>query len=213
MPRDTWHHAQGKYSRGLRTTRLRIVAAVVILGCVLSLSLGYGLAQTLAPPVPPKPFSEYGVVRIYASTPFNGRAQITITSREAAPFFVSGLTLFLSVPATSNIILNTINIDNAGAILLSGSGSSPSAQVVVVASGLTYGDIVQSMPSYLSFLMMRDPLGNNAIVANGGSCGSGSCGIVITLGFMAGGYGGSTAVTAIATVVAPSDTIVTMTIA
>jgi hypothetical protein len=65
------------------------------------------------------------------------------------------------------------------------------------------------MPSYLSFLMMKDPLGNNAIVANGGSNG----GIVITIGFMTGGYGASTSLLAIATVVAPSDTIVTMTIA
>jgi hypothetical protein len=108
--------------------------------------------------------------------------------------------------------MNTINIDNTGAIQLSGSGSAPSSQIVVVPSGLTYGDVVQSMPSYLSFLMMKDPLSNNAIVANGGSCGNTSCGIVITIGFMTGGYGGSTTILAVATVVAPSDTLVTMTI-
>lgn len=167
------------------------------------------MGQSLPTPGPPKAFSQYGIVRIYASITFTGRAQITITSREAAPFFVSALTLFLSLPTTSNIIMNTINIDSTGAIQLSGSGSAPSSQVVVVPSGLTYGDIVQSMPTYLSFLMMKDPLGNNAIVANGGSTG----GIVITLGFMTGGYGASTTITATATVVAPSDTVVTMTIA
>ena len=170
------------------------------------------LGQTLPTPGPPKALTQYGVVRLYASTTFNGRAQITITSREAAPFFVSGLTLFLSLPVTSNIIMNTINIDNTGAIQLSGSGSAPSSQIVVVPSGLTYGDVVQSMPSYLSFLMMKDPLSNNAIVANGGSCGNASCGIAITIGFMTGGYGGSTTILAVATVVAPSDTLVTMTI-
>ena len=155
------------------------------------------------------------MVRIYSSVTFNGRAQITITSGQAAPFFVSALTLFLSSPTTSNIVLTTINIDNTGAIQLSGSGSAPSTQVVVVPSGLTYGDIVQSMPNYLSFLMMKDPLGNNAIVANGGSgsdsCGSVSCGIVITIGFMTGGLGAQTTILAIATVVAPTSTTVTMT--
>jgi hypothetical protein len=138
---------------------------------------------------------------------FTGRAQLTITSREAVPFFVSGLTLFLSAPSTASIVLNAINIDSAGTIQLSASGAAPSAQVIVVPSGLTYGDVVQSMPSYLSFLMMKDPLGNNAIVANGGSGG----GVVITLAFMAGGgYGATTTITAIATVVAPSDTILSM---
>jgi hypothetical protein len=203
---------QKEKGRGLPTTRLRIAAAVVILGCTLSLSLGYALAQTSPTPSPPKALSLYGVARIYASVTFTGHAQITITSLEAAPFFVSGLTLFLSLPTTSNIVLTTINIDNTGAIQLSASGSAPSSQIVIVPSGLTYGDIVQSMPSYLSFLMMKDPLGNNAIVANGGSCGNGSCGIVITLGFMAGGYGASTTLLVIATVVAPSDTKVAMTI-
>jgi hypothetical protein len=173
------------------------------------MSIGYVLAQTLPTPGPPKPFSQYGVVRIYASVTLTSRAQITIASREAAPFFVSGLTIFLNTPATTNIILNTINIDSMGAIQLSGSGAAPSSQVVIVPSGLTYGDIVQSMPSYLSFLTMKDPLGNNAIVANGGSNG----GIVITIGFMSGGYGATNTLLAVATVVAPSDTIVTMSIA
>jgi hypothetical protein len=80
---------------------------------------------------------------------------------------------------------------------------------VIVPSGLTYGDIVQSMPSYLSFLMMKDPLGNNAIVASGGDSG----GIIISLGYMTGGgLGGSTGMTVIATVVAPTDTTVSMTV-
>ena len=193
---------------GLSTTRLGIAAAVVILACALSISLSYVTAQTLPTPGPPKLFSQYGVVRLYASMTFSGRAQITITSREAAPFYVSALTLFLTVAATSNIVINTINIDSTGPIQLSASGTAASSQVVVVPSGSMYGDIVQSMPNYLSFLMMKDPLENNAIVADGGTSG----GIVITLGFMTGSYGSSTPLLAVATVVAPSDTIVTMTI-
>jgi len=206
---STQFHGKEKTGRGLRTTRFRIAAAVVILVSVLSISLGYAVAVTLPPSGRPKPLSQYGVARLYATLTFNGRAQITITGPEAAPFFVSSLTVFLDLPATSAITMNTINVDSTGAIQLSGSGSAPSSQIVVVPSGLTYGDIVQSMPSYLSFLMMKDPLGNNAIVASGGDGG----GIIISLGYMTGGgLGGSAGMTVIATVVAPTDTTVTMTV-
>jgi len=187
-------------------TRLRIGAAIVILACALSLSLGHVLAGSLGPSSPPKGLSQYGVVRLYATTTFNGHARIILTAGEAAPFFVSGLTLLLDVPASANIILSAISIDGIGNIQLSNSGSTPSSQVVVVTSGLTYGDIVQSMPAYLSFLMMKDPLGNTAIVANGGSNG----GIVITITFAGGGLISSAGLTAIATVVAPVDTTVTL---
>ena len=156
------------------------------------------------------PLSQYGVVRVYGSITFNGRAQVTIAGSVPGPFFVSALTLFLNVPATANIVLNTINIDSVGSIQLSASGTAAASQVVVVASGSLYGDVVQSIPSYLSFLIMKDPLANNAIVADGGSGG----GIVITITYMTGtAYGSSVALTAIATVVAPSDMTIAMTIA
>jgi len=194
-------------SRRLRMSRIRFAAVAVVLLSLASIPLGFVLGQALPPPSPPKLLSQYGVVRLYASTTFNGRAQITITSREAAPFFLTALTLFLSQPAGASIVLNTINIDNTGPIQVSGSGTTPSSQVVIVTAGLTYGDVVQSMPSYLSFLIMKDPLGNNAIVANGGNGG-----MVIGVGTMSGSSGAySGPLITIATVVAPSDTIVTMT--
>jgi hypothetical protein len=61
------------------------------------------------------------------------------------------------------------------------------------------------MPSYLSFLMMKDPLGNTAIVANGGKGG-----IVLTIVYAGEGLISSAGLTAIATVVAPVDTTVSM---
>ena len=193
---------------GLRSVRFAAVG-LILLG-ITSISLGFVLGQALPPPSPPKALTVYGVVRIYASTTLSTRVQITITSREAAPFFVSGLTLFLASAATSNIVLNTINIDGMGPIQVSGgAGATPSTQVVVVTAGLTYGDVIQSIPSYLSFLIMKDPLGNNAIVADGGSGG----GVVIGVGIISGGYAGGGTISAVATIVAPSDTIVTMTIA
>jgi len=180
--------------------------ALILLG-ITSITLGFVSGQVPPPPSPPKLLSQYGVVRVYASTSFNTRVQITITSREAAPFFVSGLTLFLSIPASSNIVLSSINVDSMGLIQVSGSGAT-SSQVVIVTSGSTYGDIVQSMPSYLSFLIVKDPLGNNAIIANGG----GSGGVVIAVGILSGAYSGGATLSAVATILAPSDTIVTMTI-
>lgn len=144
------------------------------------------------------------MVRVYASTTFNGNAILTVTSRESAPFFVSRLTLFLASPADSQIVLNTINIDGTGPIQIS--GTTGSSQVVIVAAGLTYGDIVQSMPNYLSFLFVKDPLGNNAIVTNGGT----GLGIAFSIGVTSGASPNGAIMTAIATVVAPTDTIVTL---
>jgi len=181
-----------------------LAAVVVILLCVATGSLSSVLGQSLPPPSPPKALSQYGVARVYASTAFNGRATITITSREAAPFYVVRLTLFLANPAASQIILNSINIDATGAIQIS--GTTGSFQAVIVAAGLTYGDIVQSIPNYLSFLIVKDPLGDDAIVANGGSGG----GIVIGIGVTAGAFANGATITAIATIVAPTDTVVSL---
>ena len=194
-------------SRRLRMKSVQFAGVALILLGIASIPLGFVSGQ-IPPASPPKLLSQYGVVRVYASATLGNRLQITITSREAAPFFVSALTLFLSTPAASNIVLNTINVDGMGAIQVSGVGATSSSQVVVVTSGLTYGDVVQSMPSYLNFLIVKDPLGNNAIVADGGNGG----GVVLGVGIQSGGYGGGATISAVATIVAPSDTIVTMTI-
>ena len=183
---------------------MRIAAAVVVLLCVVTATFGYALGQTFPPPSPPVAFSQYGVVRVYAITAFNGIATLTITSRQSAPFFISSLTLFLSNSLAQQIVLNTVNVDGTGPIqIYSQQGQT---QVIIVPAGLTYGDIVQSIPSYLSFLLVKDPLGNEAIVANGGS----TAGIALGIRTVAGAAPSGATMIAVATVEAPTSTIVTL---
>ncbi len=186
-----------------RRTRIAVLAAAIILVSLASVSW-----YVLAPPPPstnaPMPLSEYGVVRLYASVLFTGTAKITINSQGGlSPFFVSRLTLFLNRPADFDVLLDTINIDGTGPIQVS--SYLPSSKVVVVASGLQVGDIVNSIPNYLSVFIVKDPMGNDALVANGGS------GVVIGIRFSAGGVGLGTTVSAIATIVAPTNATVSMT--
>lgn len=186
-----------------RRTRIAILAAAII-----ALSLGSFRWYVLAQPPPstnaPMPLFKYGVVRLYASVLFTGTARITIDSQGGtSPFFISRLTLFLNRPADFDLLLDTINIDGTGAIQVS--SYLPSSKAVVVASGLQVGDIVSSVPSYLSVFIVKDPMGNDALVANGGS------GVVIGIRFSAGGVGLGTTISAIATIVAPSNSTLSMT--
>lgn len=186
-----------------RRTRVAVLAATIIV-----VSLASVRWYVLAPPPPstnaPTPLSQYGIVRLYASVSFTGTAQITINSQGGlSPFFVVRLTLFLNRPADFDLLLYTINIDGTGAIQVS--NYLPSSKVVIVPSGLQVGDVVSSVPSYLSVFIVKDPMGNDALIANGGS------GVVIGIQFSSGGSGLGTIVSAIATVVAPTNSTVSMT--
>ena len=184
-----------------RRARVAVLAAAIIVVSLASVSW-----YVLAPPPPstnaPMPLSQYGVVRLYASVQFTGTAKITINNQGFTPFFVSRLTLFLSSPADFDVLLDTINIDGTGPIQVS--SFLPSSKVVVVASGLQVGDIVSSIPSYLSVFIVKDPMGNDALIANGGS------GVVIGIRFASGGIALGTTISAIATIVAPTNSTVTM---
>ena len=185
-----------------RRTRIAVLAVAIIVVSLASVSW-----YVLAPPPPsmnfPTPLSGYGVVRVFASVLFTGTAKITVDSQGgSSPFFVSRLTLFLNRPADFDLLLDTINIDGTGPIQVS--SYLPSSKVVVVASGLQVGDIVSSIPSYLGVFIVKDPMGNDALVANGGS------GVVIGVRFSSGGVGLGTTVSAIATIVAPTNSTVTI---
>ena len=189
-----------------RRTRIAALALAIIVVSLASVSW-----YVLAPPPPstnaPMPLSEYGVLRLYASVQFTGNARITINSQGGlSPFFVSRLTLFLDRPADVDILLDSINIDGTGLLQVS-SSYLPSSKVVVVASGLQVGDVVTSIPSYLSMFIVKDPMGNDALAANGGS------GVIIGLRFSAGGAAvlGPTNISVIATIVAPTNSTVSMT--
>jgi hypothetical protein len=63
------------------------------------------------------------------------------------------------------------------------------------------------MPGFLSFLIVKDPMGNDAIVANSGDGG----GLVVGIKFMTGAYNLGTTITSVATIVAPANATVSMT--
>lgn len=113
--------------------------------------------------------------------------------------------MFLNRPADTDILLDTINVDGTGAIQVSGYVSA--SKVVVVSAGLSFGDVVGSLPNSLSMLLVKDPMGNDAIVASGGD----DSGVIIGIRFMSGAYGTGTTISAIATIVAPSNSTVNMT--
>ncbi len=187
-----------------RRTKVRLVIVSVILVSLASISLRYVLAPPPQVPGAPMPLTQYGVVRVYASIQFTGTAKILITSQGSSPFFVSRLTLFLNRPADFDILLDSIGIDQIGTIQIS--GFLASSKVVVVPAGLTVGEVVTAIPSFLSFLMVQDSMGNDAIVANSGDGG----GLVVGVRFMSGAYNAGTVITAVATVVAPANATVTM---
>ena len=186
-----------------RRTRVAILAAAIILIGLASISLSYVLAPPPSTDVP-MPLSQYGIVRVYASTQFLGNSKITITSQGAGPFFVSRLVFTLNRAADFDILLDTISIDGTGVMQIT--GFSTSSKVVVVPAGLMVGDVISAIPPYLNFLLVKDPMGNDALVANGGSEG-----VTIGVRFMSGAYNVGTTVSAIATVLAPSNSTVTMT--
>ncbi len=189
-----------------RRSKIGVLVAAIILVALTSISLRYVLAPPPQGPGAPMPLTQYGVVRVYASIQFAGTAKILITSQGSSPFFVSRLTLFLNRAADSDILLDSISIDQMGTIQIS--GFLASSKVVVVPAGLTVGEVVTAMPNFLSFLVIKDPMGNDAIVANSGDGG----GLVVGVRFLSGAYGAGTVITAVATVVAPSNSTVSMTI-
>ncbi len=186
-----------------RRTRIAILAAAIILIGLTSISLSYVLAPPPSTDVP-MPLSQYGIVRVYASTQFLGNSKITITSQGTGPFFITRIVLVLNRAADFDILLDTINIDGTGVMQIT--GFSTSSKVVVVPAGLMVGDVISAIPPYLNFLLVKDPMGNDALIANGGSNG-----VTIGVRFMSGAYNVGTTVSAIATVLAPSNSTVTMT--
>ena len=187
-----------------RRTKVAILAAAIILIGLTSISLSY----VLAPPPStnaPMPLSQYGIVRVYASIQFLGTTKITITSQGAtSPFFVTRLVLTLNTAADFDILLDNIKVDGTGVIQIT--GLSTASKVVVVPAGLIVGEVISSIPPYLNFLLVKDPMGNDALVADGGSDG-----VTFGVRFMSGAYNTGTTVSAIATVLAPSNSTVTMT--
>ena len=168
------------------------------------------LAVVSAVPPPsnlPIPVSSYGVVAVYSSeqTQSNiGTVKINVVSNGGGAFFVVKLLVFLNLPQQSDLTLSTISIDSFYTITLSQYYSPQSPKIVVIPSGFTMGDIVSTLPSYLQGMLVKDPLGNQAIVLNGGA----GNGLAVSLTFTQPGTSG--AVGAEAVVTAPTNDTITV---
>jgi hypothetical protein len=112
----------------------------------------------------------YGLTTVYASQGKTSIGVITIkvTSDGYGPFFVEKLLIFMNTPAQSNLILANMAIDGLWTITFSQYAQLGVPTVVIIASGSTIGEVVNSLPNYLASLEVKDPLGNPAIVLSGG---------------------------------------------
>jgi len=190
-----------------RRSRILMSGAALILLSLAAVSLQYVLAPPESSGVPVR-LSDFGVVRVYASLQFPGNVKISIVATGTGPLFISKILVIMNRPADTDIVLESISIDGTSPIPVS-SGFSGANRVVVVAAGSIVGEVVGSLPEYLSILLTRDPLGNDAI---GASCGEGS-GLLLGLRYYSGAYYPGTTIFAIASVAAPANVTVTMTMA
>lgn len=154
-------------------------AAVVLLGAlllapsVLQLPFVSGAPPSNGQPIP---ITGYGLVTVSTGPQKNygSTININILSNGFGAFFVSKLTLFLNTPAGSDLLLTQIQIDQITGsnsfIYLSQSGSP---RVVVLPAGYLVGEVTSVICTLtspnLSFLCVKDPWGNLAIVVSGGS--------------------------------------------
>jgi hypothetical protein len=186
--------------------RIRIVVAAMAL-VLVSLAI-VGPQYVRAPPpssTTPYPLSGYGVARISVTGTLQGTTSFAIHSDGSETFFVVRVLIILNKPADSDIVLDSINIDGTGIVQVS--GYSAATKVVIVSAGNVVGELITSMPTQLAFLLVKEPLGNTGIAANGGD----QNGFSFALRYWSSAYYPGTTITAIALVTAPINSTITMT--
>lgn len=194
------HHIE---FRSLRTSTVTVALALMLIGLSI-------LAVVAALPPPsnlPIPVSSYGVVAVYASEATQatiGTVKINVASNGYGVFFVVKLLVFLNIAQQSDLTLSTISIDSFYTITLSQFYAPQSPKIVVIPSGFTMGDVVTSLPSYLTGMLVKDPMGNMAIAVNGGA----GNGLAVSLTFETVGISGPVGAEAIVT--APSNDTITV---
>lgn len=157
-----------------------------------------------APPSgPPVATSAYGIITVFNSSNFSGgTVTVSISTDSSGPFYVEKVIIFLNAAVQGDILLSSISIDGVYVFNFNNYLQQPT-RVVVVPSGSTLGDIISSVPSYMSTLLTKDPMGNMAMFASGATSGL-SFGLTSSNGFVA------TTFSALALVVAPTSTTVTI---
>jgi hypothetical protein len=148
-------------------------------------------------------FSSYGVARVSTQANFLGLSRITITTTGSDPFFIVRVFVELSIPYDVDIILDSIVMDG---VTISVS-NSVTGTVVVVPAKAVVAEITSCLPSGLNMLLVKEPMGNNAIAASGGEAG----GVIFTLKQGPGPLGPGPLVYVTALVTAPASETVSIT--
>jgi hypothetical protein len=165
------------------------------------------LSQVFAsvPPNSPQPISSYGVIALHQSVAFSGGAvNIHVSTSGAALFYVEKILLLMDPATQVDIVLDNISVDG---VYVYSFTSNPTAQrVTIVPSGSTMGDVITQLPEYLTPLIAKDPMGNNAAFATGGTTNGLSVGVRYSSLVMGGN------VLIMTLVVAPTSCTVTLTI-
>ena len=187
----------------------RTVALFVTIISLLTLAV----VQASPPPSSlPIPFSNYGVVAVFSSELSSGSGSIStvkLTSNGGGVFFVVKLLILMPVAQESDLYLYSVSVDGFYSINFNQYNLEP--RIVVVAAGSTIGDVVsslqtsqQNMGTALNLLLLKDPLGNEGIVVNGGP----GNGLTVGLTFASETVGAQIAAEAIVT--APSNNTITI---
>jgi len=148
----------------------------------------------------PIQLSTYGVLTLSESATVNGQIKIQISTTGAGPCFLIRLLAMLEAPVDSDIVLDSIILGSHNIVQIGGTSVGP--KIVVIAAGTTVGDVVTDLPSFLNFLIVKDPTGNNAVFV--------SSGIAFVLRFSSLTYTSGADVTVLALVTAPTTDTVTL---
>jgi predicted small integral membrane protein len=180
-------------------------AAVILLTVMLTFVTAPAPPSTPPSSNTPVSLTNYGVTDVYGAVQMSGgTTNIQIyTVGNNAPFFVEKILLMLQTPGQSDIVLQTVTINGVQSWSYATYNNQP--RVTLVPQGTTMGDIISSLPSSLSLLMVKDPLGNQALFGSGETSG-----LTFGIGYSTPLVGGGVSVLAL--VVAPSNSTVTLNI-
>jgi len=181
--------------------------AALLCKASLALIIVASMVSIVFAPAPPSgqpvATTSYGLITVFNSSNFaGGTVTVRISTDSSGPFYVEKAILFLNAPVQADIVLASISVDGAYIFNFNNYFQQPT-RVVVLASGSTLGDIIASVPTYMSSLLVKDPLGNQAVFASGAT-NELAFGLTSPNGFV------GTTFSVLALVVAPSSATVTL---
>jgi len=157
-----------------------------------------------ANPYSPTPISSYGLIALSQSVTFNGvSVKIHVSTTGTGLFYVEKILVVMETATPVDIVLESISINGARVYAFN---SYLAEKVTIIPSGSTMGDAITQISAFLTPLIAKDPMGNNATFATGGT----TDGLDVAIRYSSPLIGGNAVVMAV--VVAPTSAIVTLTV-